>query len=147
MQTHDFGHIGETYLRSEFDVTHNLLSTSCQSFQRQIDGKLRRRFRDVFEPTQTIGDVRLGRDTFEAVCNASSVMPRPMSRNEAIKWLVLTDTLDQRPGLEEVNERLVGGEDFDQRGRQPALEVGRTLYITLVETHGGPSILDMCSVS
>ena len=93
-------------------------------------------FRDVFEPTQTIGDVRLGRDTFEAVCNASSVMPRPMSRNEAIKRLVLTDTLDQRmsgclvvatlyierqpgledqrgqdrrPGLEEVNERLVGG--------------------------------------
>ena len=90
-------------------------------------------------------------------------------------WLVLTDTLDQRmsgglvvttlyiervqpgledqrgqdrrSGLEEVNERLVGGEDFDQLGRQPALEVGRTLYITLVETHGGPSILDMCSVS
>ena len=26
MQIHDFGHIGETYLRSEFDVTHNLLS-------------------------------------------------------------------------------------------------------------------------
>ena len=98
-----------------------------------------------------------------------------MSRNEAINWLVLTYTLDQRmsgclvvttlyiervqpwledqrgqdrrPGLEEINERLAGGEDFDQLGRQPALEVGRTSYITLVETHGGPSILDMCSVS
>eukprot|EP00439_Symbiodinium_sp_Y106_P019205 s4481_g2.t1 len=84
MQIHDFGHIGETYLRSEFDVTHNLLSTSCQSLQRQIEGKPKRRFMDVFEPTKTIGDVRLGRDTFESVCDASSVMPRPMSRNEAI---------------------------------------------------------------
>ena len=49
-----------------------LVSTSCQSFQRQIEGKPKRKFRDVFEPTKTIGDVRLGRDTFEAVCDASS---------------------------------------------------------------------------
>ena len=50
---------------------------------------------DVFEPTQTIGDVCFGWDTFEAVCDASSVMPCPVSRYEAIQWLVLTNALEQ----------------------------------------------------
>ena len=50
MQFHDFGHISETYLRSEFNVTYNFLGPRCQGFQRQIEAKPMYGLGDVFEP-------------------------------------------------------------------------------------------------
>ena len=53
-----------------------------------------RSFGEVFEPTEAAGDVRLGRDSFEAMSDASSVMPYPTSCYEAVQGLMFIDSFN-----------------------------------------------------
>ena len=95
-------------------------------------------FFDVLEATDPIGDIGLGRNPFESVCETTSVMPCPMGCDKTVQRLVFTDSLEQGmsrglvvtaldiegvqprledqgcqdrdPRFEEIYERLVGGE-------------------------------------